>query len=114
LNIHNEKWKDDIIFLSRPHILITGLKVYTQALIHSNLFDSKINHHGGLKELTLSEMATTKYKKPFVCAIIEGNNPHVYPMDFTCISHSSQIQTLIIVINLLTTYLLKNTFILQG
>ena len=46
--------------------------MYTQALIHSNLFDSKINHHGGLKELTLSEMALTKYKKPFVCAIIEG------------------------------------------
>ncbi len=97
MNIFNdENWENDIVFLSRTNILITGLKVYTQALIHSNLFDSKINHHGGLKDLTLSDMATMKYKKPFVCAIIEGTNnmqfscnPHVFieNMYFPCISH---------------------------
>jgi hypothetical protein len=72
MDIKNQAWDDDIKFLTRKNILITSLKVYTQALIHSNLFDSKMNMHGGLKELTLNEMAITKYKKPFVCAIIEG------------------------------------------
>ena len=87
MNIHDENWEADIVFLSRPNILITGLKVFTQALIHSNLFDSKIDHNGGLKDLTLSEMAITKYKKPFVCAIIEGTNIHVFSMYFPCNSH---------------------------
>ena len=72
MDIKDEAWDDDIKFLTRQSILITSLKVYTQALIHSNLFDSKMNHHGGLKDLTLNEMAITKNKKPFVCAIIEG------------------------------------------
>jgi hypothetical protein len=86
-------------------------KVNTQALIHSNFFDSKMNHHSGLKDLTLNEMATTKYKKPCVCAIIESINKsiishvslmylscvfenmyfscisHVFLMYFSCISH---------------------------
>ncbi len=47
-------------------------KYFTQALIHSNIFDSNVNH-GYLKYLTLAEMAEMKYKKPFVCAIIEGS-----------------------------------------
>ena len=68
MNIKDDSWDKDIEFLTRENNFITALKVYTQALIHSNLFDSKISHHGGLKYLTLSDMATTKYKKPFVCA----------------------------------------------
>ncbi len=72
MNIQDDKWDSDIEFLKRPLNSLSAQKVYTQALIHSNLFDSKINHHGGLKDLTLSDMATTKYKKPFVCAIIDG------------------------------------------
>ncbi len=71
MDIKEESWDNDIKFLTRQTILMTSLKVYTQVLIHSNLFDSKMNHHGGLKDLTLNEMAITKYKKPFVCAIIE-------------------------------------------
>ena len=74
MNIKDENWDKDILFLTRPNNLITALKVYSQALIHSNLFDSKINQHGRLKDITLSEMATTKHKKPFVCAVIEGTN----------------------------------------
>ena len=77
MNIKDDSWDKDIEFLTRENNLITALKVYTQALIHSNLFDSKISHHGGLKDLTLSDMAITKYKKPFVCAIIEGTYMYI-------------------------------------
>jgi hypothetical protein len=77
MNIKNDSWDKDIEFLTREKNLITAIKVHTQALIHSNLFDSKISHHGGLKDLTLSDMATTKYKKPFVCAIIEGTYMYI-------------------------------------
>jgi hypothetical protein len=72
LNIKNDTWDSDIVFLKRPNITIRTAKVYTQALINSNLFDSNIDQHGGLKDLTLSDMATKNNKKPFVCTIIEG------------------------------------------
>ena len=48
MNIKDDSWDKDIEFLTRENNFITALKVYTQALIHSNLFDSKISHHGGL------------------------------------------------------------------
>ena len=72
MNIKNDTWDSDIVFLSRPNITIRTAKVYTQALINSNLFDSNIDQHGGLKVLSLNEMAEKKNKKPFVCTIIEG------------------------------------------
>ncbi len=72
MDIKCDSWDSDIIYLSRPNITIRSAKVYTHALIHSNLFDTNINQHGNLKDLTLDEMARKKYKKPFVCTIIEG------------------------------------------
>ena len=55
------------------NLIISTAKVYTQALIHSNLFKSNVKKkHGILKELSLAEMATKKHKLPFVCTIIEG------------------------------------------
>ena len=54
------------------NLIISTVKVYTQALIHSNLFKSNVKKHGILKELSLAEMATKKHKLPFVCTIIEG------------------------------------------
>ncbi len=69
MNIKDKNWDKVILYLSRPNNLITALKVYSQVLIHSNLFDSKINQHGRLKDITLSEMAKNKHKKPFVTNI---------------------------------------------
>ena len=72
MDITCQSWNDDIIYLSGLKNLITNATVFTQALIHSNLFDTHVNQHGNLKDLTLSEMADIKYKKPFVCTIKEG------------------------------------------
>ena len=72
MDIKCQSWDDDIKYLSGSKNLVTTAIVYTQALIHSNLFDAHVNQHGNLKDLTLSDMADKKYKKPFVCAIIEG------------------------------------------
>ena len=84
MNIQCESWNDDIAYFSGEKILITTAKVFTQALIHSNLFDAHQGKHGNLKDLTLFEMATKHYKKPFVCAIIEGISKN---LDCLCITH---------------------------
>jgi len=81
---------DDMAYLSKLPNLITAAKVYTQALIHSNLFNTHLTQHGELDDLTLSQMAFKKSNKPFVCAIIEGNFMffscylYVFYMYFTC------------------------------
>ena len=72
MNIKCASWDEDINFFSNSKNLITTARIFTQALIHSNLFDTHVNQHGDLKDLTLNDMASTKYKKPFVCAIKEG------------------------------------------
>jgi hypothetical protein len=72
LNIKCATWDEDILFLSTPNNLITTARVFSQALIHSNLFDGHLNKHGNLTDLTLSEMADKKFKKPFACTVIEG------------------------------------------
>ena len=73
LNIKCESWDEDILFLKEEnHLNINTVKVYTQALIHSNLFKSNVVKHGNLKVLSLAEMVTKKHKLPFVCTIIEG------------------------------------------
>ena len=60
------------VFKRRKKLNISTVKVYTQALIHSNLFKSNVVKHGNLKVLSLAEMFTKKHKLPFVCTIIEG------------------------------------------
>ena len=71
MDINCQSWNDDFNYLSGLKNVITTATVYTQALIHSNLFDANLNRRT-LTNLTLCEMAEKKYKKPFVCTIIEG------------------------------------------
>ena len=86
MGIKSTIWDEDIAYLSRVKNLLTTMKVFTQALIHSNLFDANVNQHGDLKDLTLAEMASKNHKKPFVCAIIEGICFLLYQF-FQCISN---------------------------
>ena len=73
MKIKCSTWDDDIAYLTRvTTILKTTMKVFTQALIHSNLFDAQQVKHGDFKEFTLAEMVLKRHKKPFICAIIEG------------------------------------------
>ena len=73
MNIKCTTWDDDIAYLTRlKTILKTPMKVFTQALIHSNLFDAVQVKHGDFKDFTLAEMVYKRHKKPFVSAIIEG------------------------------------------
>ena len=73
LNIKCATWDENILFLrTSKNLLITTARVFSQVLIHSNLFDDNLNKHGNLTDMTLSEMADKKYKKPFVCTVIEG------------------------------------------
>ncbi len=73
MDIKCATWDEDLAYLSRQStILKTTMRVFTQALIHSNLFDAHVSNHGNFKDLTLAEMELKKHKKPFVCAIIEG------------------------------------------
>ena len=65
------------IFKKRKNLIIATVKFYTQALIHSNLFNSNVAKHGNLKDLSLAEMATKKHKLPFVCTIIEGIRDYI-------------------------------------
>ena len=67
LNIKCATWDEDILFLSTPNNLITTARVFSQALIHSNLFDGYLNKHGNLTDLSLSEMAD-KNSKNRLCA----------------------------------------------
>ena len=69
-----EEWEQDTILLTTDCNKVDYLHVYTQALIHSNLFDSNVNkNHLKLKNelkfpiLTLRQMVDCRYKKPFVC-----------------------------------------------
>ena len=69
-----EEWEQDIILLTTDCNKVDYLHVYTQALIHSNLFDSNVNkNHLKLKNhlkfpvLSLRQMVDSKYKKPFIC-----------------------------------------------
>jgi len=57
MDIKCESWDADIQYLSGLNNLITTAKVFTQALIHSNLFGAHQSQHGELKNLTLSDMA---------------------------------------------------------
>ena len=66
--------------LERGYLIIATVKFYTQALIHSNLFNSNVAKHGNLKDLSLAEMATKKHKLPFVCTIIEGIRDYISSM----------------------------------
>ena len=73
MDIKCATWDEDLAYLSRlSTILKTTMKVFTQALIHSNLFDAHVDNHRNFKDLTLAQMDFKQYKKPFVCAIIEG------------------------------------------
>jgi hypothetical protein len=93
MNIQCESWNADMAYLRERNNLITTAKIFTQALIHSNLFDAHQGKHGTYKVLTLSEMVAKHYKKPFVSAIIEGILVMlnllllVFFMYFLCISH---------------------------
>ena len=78
-----EEWEQDIILLTTDCNKVDYLHVYTQALIHSNLFDSNVNkNHLKLKNqlkfpiLSLRQMVDCRYKKPFVCFydVESGNN----------------------------------------
>ena len=70
----NEDWMKDIEFLkANVDKGITVQKVYTQALIHSNLFDACMGFKQVLQIHTLAEMVHRKYKKPFVCYIDREN-----------------------------------------
>ena len=69
-----EEWEQDIILLTTDCNKVDYLHVYTQALIHSNLYDSNVNkNHLQLKNhlkfpiLSLRQMVDSRYKKPFVC-----------------------------------------------
>ena len=62
-------WQNDIEFLVSNKYIITTLKVYSQALIHSNLFDAYIDYNKKFKVFTLQEMVEIGYKKPFVSYI---------------------------------------------
>jgi hypothetical protein len=78
-------------FLSQEGNLVTSVHYYTQALIHSNLFDAYVNRHGKLTDLTLNEMAARNHKKPFICSIIDGMFIrcfiYVLPMFSLCFSY---------------------------
>jgi len=85
MDIKCATWDDDIEYLSRlTTTLKTTMKVYTQALIHSNLFDAAQIKHGDFKDFTLAQMVLKQHKKPFVSAIIEGIF-NVFVMYFRCI-----------------------------
>ena len=90
MQIKCDDWDDDMAYLSKFPNLITTAKVYTQALIHSNLFNTHLTKNGELKDLTLSQMALKKSNRPFVCGIIEGNlmyfscNLYVIYMYYIC------------------------------
>ena len=77
--------------LSQEGNLVTSVHYYTQALIHSNLFDAYVNRNGKLTELTLNEMAARNHKKPFICSIIDGMFIrcflNVFTMLFLCFSY---------------------------
>ena len=78
------EWELDVDYLSNDeNNKVDYLNVYTQALIHSNLFDSCVHKHYQMKKndqkfpiLTIKEMVHCRYKKPFVCFYDEvtGNN----------------------------------------
>ena len=60
MQIKCDDWDDDMAYLSTLPNLITTAKVYAQALIHSNLFNTHLTQHGELNDLTLSQMALKK------------------------------------------------------
>ena len=70
----NDDWIKDMEFLCSDNYIINVVQVYTQALIHSNLFDACEDYHHNLKTLTLAEMVDRNYKKPFVCYIDKDND----------------------------------------
>ena len=70
----NDDWIKDLQFLCSDNYIINVVQVYTQALIHSNLFDACEDYHHNLKTLTLAEMVDRNYKKPFVCYIDKDND----------------------------------------
>lgn len=82
-------WSSDIAFLQSDKYKISTLKVFTQALIHSNLFDCYVSKHNKLKTLTLAEMVEKSYKKPFVCFIDEEKGMHfsIYNLWKNTLSH---------------------------
>ncbi len=61
-----------MIYLQQDKNIPTTVQYFTQALIHSNLFDAYTNRNGKLTDLTLNEMAARHHKKPFICSIIDG------------------------------------------
>ena len=72
-NLKCANWELDMTTLSKVNNMPTTVHYFSQALIHSNLFESHINRHGKLTDLTLNEMATRNLKKPFICVIIDGH-----------------------------------------
>ena len=70
----NDDWLKDTVFLSNSNNeRIGAVRVYTQALIHSNLFDASVDYRHVMQTLTLADMVEKKYKKPFVCYIDKEN-----------------------------------------
>ena len=69
------EWERDVEFLTAGEInKVDYLNVYSQALIHSNLFDSFVHKHHQMKKndhkfpiLTIKQMVDKGYKNPFVC-----------------------------------------------
>ena len=79
-----DEWEQDIQYLTNDCNKVDYLNVYTQALIHSNLFDSNVNkNHLKLKNilkfpiLTLKQMVDCRYKKPFVCFYDEETGTNI-------------------------------------
>ena len=70
----NDDWIKDTEFLSNnKNERIGVLRVYTQALIHSNLFDACVEYRHVKKTFSHAEMSERNYKKPFVCYIDKEN-----------------------------------------
>ena len=80
-----EEWDQDIVQLTNDFNKVDYLNVYSQALIHSNLFDSnlsknhlKLNNQLKFSLLSRRQMVDCRYKKPFICCYdIETGNKYI-------------------------------------
>ena len=75
--LNDDNWRKDIDFLRSTKYKVSTLLVYTQALIHSNIFDANVDYHQNLKIYALSEMVENNYKKPFVSYIHKDSGTYL-------------------------------------
>ena len=68
----NDDWIKDTEFLSNnKNERIGVLRVYTQALIHSNLLDACVDYRHVMQTLTLADMVEKKYKNHLCVTLIK-------------------------------------------